>query len=186
MTNMTGPNKAAATATTNDKMTGPTGLNLLRILISSYFIAVSLSLVKGTDLTALAVLMLPGNLGIFAANTMVFILAYIVLMGMWMRPAVWALASYVLASSLYATTLTASPEIMSDLWRDIALVAGLLLSCISTSGRKNGHNGRGDDDHTMRARAVAGLRDGSTQRRALDMPQEARRDAAEIENIFAV
>ena len=186
MTNMTGHHKTDATVSTTNNDMGLAGLNLLRVLISSYFIAVALSLVKGTDLTALAVLLLPGNLGIFAANTMVFILAYLVLMGMWLRPAVLLLATYVLASSIYATTLTTSPEIMSDLWRDITLIAGLMMSYINSSFRnRRGTPGRDDDNDHITPRRVAGLRETPSQRQNMSLQNDVRRDNAEIVNIFA-
>ena len=48
------------------------GQNLTRILIASYFLAVSLRLIDGTDSSVLTVWLLPGTISVFVGNAVVF------------------------------------------------------------------------------------------------------------------
>lgn len=121
-------------AATTPKMSH-SGLNLLRIVLSSYFIALSLGLIKGTDLTILAAIYMPKDVAQFMANTAVFLLAYLVLMGMWLRPAALILAGYVLACSGFTTMAAHNDQAMSDFWRDVALVAGLMMTYLQSGLR---------------------------------------------------
>lgn len=127
----------AAAAPTNQM--SASGFNLLRTVLASYFIGVSLGLINGTNVTALAHLVLPGHLAVFVANTAVFILAYLVLMGMWLRPAALLLAAWVLACSAYVTFDLGTSEAASDFWRDLALIAGLMMTYLQSSIRNSRH-----------------------------------------------
>lgn len=111
------------------------GLNLLRIVLSSYFIALSLGLIQGTNVTLLLRPYMAPDIADFAANTGIFLAAYFVLMGMWLRPAALILAGYFLASSAFATFLVHPPAQMGDFWRDTALVAGLMMTYLQTDSR---------------------------------------------------
>ncbi len=123
------------TAATKTQMSA-SGLNLLRFVLSSYFIGVALGLINGTNLTALAALILPTNAAAFAANTAVVVLAYFVLMGIWLRPAALLLAAFVIGNSGYVTFLHATPDAMSDFWRDVALMAGLMMTYLQSGSRE--------------------------------------------------
>ena len=122
------------TAATTTQMSA-SGLNLLRFALASYFIGVSLGLINGSNVTALAHLFLPHNLAEFGANTLVFILAFFVLMGVWLRPAALCLAGVVIVNSAYVTWMAGNPEAMSDFWRDVAMMAGLMMTYIQTGMR---------------------------------------------------
>ena len=117
------------------KMTA-SGLNMLRTVVASYFIALSLGLIQSTDVTALPALVMAHNQANFLANTAIFILAYLVLMGVWLRPAALLLAGYFLVSSGYAVTASQSAEAMSNFWRDLALIAGLMMTYLQTGLRE--------------------------------------------------
>lgn len=109
------------------KMTA-SGLSMLRSVVASYFIALSLGLIESTDVTALPALLIAQNQANFLANTAIFILAYMVLMGVWLRPAALILAGYFFLSSGYAVVVSQSPVAMSNFWRDLALVAALMMT----------------------------------------------------------
>ena len=123
-------------AAPDNRQMSASGLNLLRIVLSSYFIGTSLGLITGTNITVLAHLVMPSNLAEFIANTGVFILAYLVLMGVWLRPAALLLAGYVLASSGFATFVADGSATMSEFWRDVALMAGLMMTYLNNNARK--------------------------------------------------
>ena len=107
------------------------GLSMLRCVVASYFIALSLGLIESTDVTALPALVMAQNQANFLANTVVFILAYFVLMGVWLRPAALLLGGLFLASSGFAAISEASAAATSNFWRDLALIAGLLMTFLN-------------------------------------------------------
>lgn len=113
-----------------------TGLSLLRTVLASYFIALALGLIVSTDITLLPKLILGENQSNFIANTVVFILAYLVLMGIWLRPAALLLGGYFFVSSAYSTFPNMSPEAMSNFWRDIAILSGLMMTYFQAAQRE--------------------------------------------------
>ncbi len=169
------------------------GLNLLRIVLASYFIALSLGLIEGTNTTLILHHAASPKIADFAANTSVFLLAYLVLMGMWLRPAALLLGTFVLAASAYATFVYHPPQLMSDFWRDIALVSGLMMTYLQTSSRGTRRRAmlrrlprarKVQPGVTVTPRRVAPLsaRKDSTQRPVITFPAN---DAPDVVNIFA-
>jgi uncharacterized membrane protein YphA (DoxX/SURF4 family) len=63
------------------------GQNLLRILIASYFLAVALQIIPGTDLTIMTNMIAPAQTSEALAAMIVFGLSYLVMIGVWMRGA---------------------------------------------------------------------------------------------------
>lgn len=108
------------------------GLAALRIVLSSYFIALSLGLISGTDITAIAKLGMYENFATFVMNLTLFICAYFVLMGIYVRGATLVLTAILLSNSAFATFLHEPAMMMSDFWRDVALSAGLLMAYLQS------------------------------------------------------
>lgn len=104
------------------------GQNLVRILISSYFIAVALGLINGTDGSVLAAYFLPEAYASFAGSAIVFALAYMVLVGIWLRPAALLLALVLFWSSYIVNFGPEGPLKVGDFWRDLALVGALMMT----------------------------------------------------------
>jgi uncharacterized membrane protein YphA (DoxX/SURF4 family) len=100
----------------------------LRILIASYFIAVALQIIPGTDLAALFSPVLPAPYdGAFAAGV-VFILSFMVMMGVATRVAALIIALMTFFASYLAMVALGVEEELGAFWRDIALIAALLLT----------------------------------------------------------
>lgn len=112
-----------------------TGQNLLRIVIASYFIAVGLHLIPGTDVAPLLAQVLPPAAAEFAAEAAVFSLGFLVLVGYFVRPAALVLGVMtIMASYLEMLTLGAGAEV-GAFWRDLVLVAALMLTYAESSPR---------------------------------------------------
>jgi uncharacterized membrane protein YphA (DoxX/SURF4 family) len=111
-----------------DEKLNQNGQNLVRILISSYFIAVALGLIEGTDGSVLMALFLPPDLAGFAGSALVFALAYLVLMGVWMRPAALLLGMVLFWSSYIINFGPQGPLEVGDFWRDLALIGALMMT----------------------------------------------------------
>ena len=108
-----------------------TGQNLVRILIASYFLAVAIGLIPGTGITALSAQILPADQAAIAGNGVLFALAYLVLIGAWLRISALLLATLVFWSS-YVAHMGVNLEAY---WRDMALVGALILTYTQTQPR---------------------------------------------------
>jgi uncharacterized membrane protein YphA (DoxX/SURF4 family) len=118
-----------------------TAQNLLRIVIASYFLAVGLNLIPGTNLTILAEQVLPAHVAEPLAAMMVFALAFLVMIGLYMRPAALVLGLMTLfASYLQMIELGVADE-LGTFWRDLVLIAALMLTYAENAPR----------DHRMRS-----------------------------------
>lgn len=112
-----------------------TAQNLLRIVIASYFLAVGLNLIPGTDLTILAGQVLPAHVAEPLSAMVVFALAFLVMIGLYMRPAALVLGLMTLfASYLRIIELGVSHE-LGTFWRDLVLIAALMLTYAENAPR---------------------------------------------------
>lgn len=111
----------------------PTAQNLCRILIASYFMAISLNLIGGTDGHAITLWLIPEGHVATASAVAIFCLSFLVMIGVWLRPAALLLALLVFWSS-YITLLSSGKELSVDgFWRDLALIGALFLTYAQTS-----------------------------------------------------
>ncbi len=110
---------------------GSTGQALVRIVISSYFIAGAVGLIDGVSLAPLFAQALPeaahpvaGVLGM----AVMLILSGLILTGHWLRPAALLLAMALFWSSYLEMVALGVEGALGQFWRDLALVAALLLT----------------------------------------------------------
>lgn len=99
----------------------------LRILIASYFLAVALRIIPGTDFTGLFALVAPAHFAPLLAVVTVFSLAYMVMIGCLTRLSALLLA----LMTFFAAFLSYISPMGGDLgafWRDIAMVSALMLT----------------------------------------------------------
>ena len=112
-----------------------TAQNLLRIVIASYFLAVGLNLIPGTNLTILAEQVLPAHVAEPLSAMLVFALAFLVMIGLYMRPAALVLGLMTLfASYLQMIELGVADE-LGTFWRDLVLIAALMLTYAENAPR---------------------------------------------------
>lgn len=112
-----------------------TAQNLLRIVIASYFLAVALNLIPGTSLTILAGQVLPIQVAEPLSAMVVFALAFLVMIGLYMRPAALVLGLMTLfASYLHMIELGVADE-LGTFWRDLVLIAALMLTYAENAPR---------------------------------------------------
>lgn len=124
----------SATYATPDNL-NQSGQNLVRILIASYFVAVSLGMIGGTDGSTLAQQILPEPFATYLGKTVVFTLAYLVMMGIWLRPAALLLAITTFWSSYIANFGPDGPLAIGDFWRDLALIGALFMTYAQSGPR---------------------------------------------------
>lgn len=113
----------------------PSAQNLSRILIASYLMAIALGLVGGTTGSVIWEMFLPEDTANIVATVSMFGLAFMVMIGVWLRPAALLLAIVMFWSS-YITLI--SPDATTNVdsfWRDLALIGALFLTYAQSSRR---------------------------------------------------
>ena len=162
-----------------------TAQNLLRIVIASYFLAVALNLIAGTSLTSLASQVLPAHVAEPLSAMVVFALAFLVMIGLYMRPAALVLGLMTLfASYLQMIELSVLDE-LGTFWRDLVLISALMLTYAENAPRDYRMRSairrkvtprrvaRGDHPHSARPEAV-------TQPEAAKMPATTAEAAPQV------
>lgn len=110
------------------------GQNLVRIVIASYFLAVSLGLIPGTVAWPLTAPFLPEPYADLAGKAVIFTTAYLVLVGAWLRVSALLLATVLFWSS-YIQNI--GSDNLEGFWRDLALIGALILTYTQTLPRAN-------------------------------------------------
>jgi uncharacterized membrane protein YphA (DoxX/SURF4 family) len=108
------------------------GQNLVRIVIASYFVAVSLGFIPGTAALPLTEPFLPEPYAEAASTAIVFATAYLVLIGAWLRFSALLLATVLFWSSYIENAGAGNLE---GFWRDLALIGALILTYTQTLPR---------------------------------------------------
>ena len=104
-----------------------TGHSVVRLLIVSYFVALALGVIEGTDVSVLVSAMLPQALAGFVASGVVLALSVSILVGWHRRTSALVLALALFWSSYVA--MMGSPDAqLGAFWRDLALIGALVLS----------------------------------------------------------
>ena len=99
--------------------------HITRILILSYFLALAGGLINGAQFSRIAAPFLPASLATYVTSAVVVVLSAMVLIGYFRRPAALVLALFLFWAS-YITMLATGD--LTGFWRDLALMAGLLMS----------------------------------------------------------
>ena len=166
------------------------GVNILRIVTGTYFMALALDLIKGFDPTALFRPVM-GATGAEATGAILLLaLSIWFMLGAALRIAALSLALFVLFSSFVSNFVAGPVENLSAFWYDLTLACGVLLSYLTLDPRELrrasvlGHHARIrriDEHRAVRPRRV------TPEAKASDKPESRRpRPATEDEiNIFA-
>ncbi|WP_306154615.1 hypothetical protein [Roseovarius sp. MMSF_3281] len=112
----------------NQRWINHTGLNLIRIVIGSYFMALSLNLIDGVDHRAIFLSMIDPQKANLLGTVLLFGCAVAFMAGVELRLSSLMLAMFVLCSSVIDNLLHFHPGDISHFWRDLALTGGILLS----------------------------------------------------------
>lgn len=100
---------------------------LTRVLILAYFVVLACGLVDGAEISRLTAPFLPEPVAGIAAGAAVVTLSAFVLFGIWQRASALSLALMLFCAS-YLTILSGHGADLGAFWRDIALIAALVMS----------------------------------------------------------
>lgn len=120
----------------DERWLNQTGLNLIRIVIGSYFAAVSLDLVTGVDQNALFSPVIPALAADVIGSTLLFLTSVAFMTGFQLRSTALVLALFVFCSSLVQNFLLAPVEDISAFWRDVTLVCAIILTYSNMNRRE--------------------------------------------------
>ena len=110
------------------------GHSAIRLLIVSYFMALALGLIQGTDLAVLAVPFMPPLVAKIVSGLGVLGLSAMILFGFHRRMAALLLAIVLFWCSYLASVSPAGIEDIGSFWRDLALIGALLLTYADAEG----------------------------------------------------
>ena len=168
------------------------GQNLIRVIIASYFIGVSLGLISGTDATPLAAMFLEPETATLVGSATIFIFGYLVMTGIWLRFAAMMLALIMFWSSYMANIVGTSATGVGAFWLDMTLIGALMLTYVRTNDRDSAGTAmirrkskvrRLGAHSIITPRRVAAL--GSTNVTRLPTVESRQVNKEEIQNIFA-
>ncbi|MFB9149761.1 hypothetical protein [Roseovarius ramblicola] len=112
------------------------GVNLLRVVTGTFFMAVALDLVDGFDTAVLFRPLLDPEISEAAGEIGLLALAIWFMIGAALRLAALSLALFVLASSFTANFIAAPAEDLSAFWYDLTLCCGVLLSYLTLDEKR--------------------------------------------------
>jgi len=112
------------------------GHSAIRLLIVSYFMALALGIIKGTDLAVLAAPFMPEVFAKIVSGLGVLGLSSMILFGFHRRLAALLLAIILFWCSYLASVSPAGLEDIGSFWRDLALIGALLLTYAEAEGDK--------------------------------------------------
>ncbi len=105
-----------------------TGLNLIRIVIGSYFMAISLGLITGISPPALFLSFTTPQVADLIGTVLLFAITAAFMLGLYLRLTSLMLAIFVLSSSVVQNLVVPDAALIEPFWRDLTLVCGVLLS----------------------------------------------------------
>lgn len=108
-----------------------TGLNLIRIVIGSYFMAIALDLIKGIDPSILFLSLTAPTTADLLGTMLLFVITAAFMIGVFLRLTSLTLALFVLTTSLIQNLVMPGlpeGENIGAFWRDLTLVCAILLS----------------------------------------------------------
>ncbi|MBE0452471.1 hypothetical protein [Roseovarius autotrophicus] len=111
------------------------GINLLRIVTGTFFMAIALDLIDGFDPAALFRPVLGTPTGEVIGAVSLLALAIWFMLGVSLRLGALSLALFVLSSSFIANFVAVPTENLSAFWYDLTLTCGVLLSYLTLDAR---------------------------------------------------
>ncbi len=144
-----------AAARTSQKFAS--GHSAVRLLIVSYFMALAIGVIPGTDVTVLAEPFMPWVAARILSGVVVFGLASLILVGIHRRAAALLLAIVIFWASYVTMLSSEGAQVLGGFWRDLALIGALILTYAETEHAtendatavlRNSPSGAPDNDQT--------------------------------------
>ena len=109
---------------------------LMRVLIASYLMAASVGIAPGPDLVPIFRQFMPDTWATMAGTAVLFLLAYAMMAGIWLRITILALAIVHVGSSFMDNFIFAVSPDVGVMWQDIVVLCALMQSLIHLTNRE--------------------------------------------------
>lgn len=109
---------------------------LLRILIASYLMAVSAGIAPGPDLVPILAQFMPSTWATPFGTAVLFLLAYAMMAGIWLRLSILLLAISLVGTSFMENFIFAQTPDLGAMWRDMVVLCALLQSLTQLTNRE--------------------------------------------------
>lgn len=111
------------------------GLNMIRVVIGSYFMAIALGLISGVAPPALFLSITDPGTADLVGTVVLFSVTAAFMLGLYLRLTSLMLAIFIFASSVTQNLVLAETALVEPFWRDLTMVCAVLLSysCLKRS-----------------------------------------------------
>ncbi len=109
---------------------------LMRVLVASYLMAASVGIAPGPDLVPIFAQFMPLTWATMAGTAMLFLLAYAMMAGIWLRITILALAIIHVGSSFMENFIFAQSPDLGTMWQDVVVLCALMQSLIHLTNRE--------------------------------------------------
>ncbi len=109
---------------------------LMRVLVASYLMAASVGIAPGPDLVPIFHQFMPLPWATMSGTAMLFLLAYAMMAGIWLRITILALAIILVGSSFMENFIFADAPDLGTMWQDVVVLCALMQSLIHLTNRE--------------------------------------------------
>lgn len=110
--------------------------SLMRILVASYLMAASVGIAPGPDLVPIFEQFMPRSAATVLGTAVLFLLAYAMMAGMWLRITILMLAIILVGSSYMENFIFAEAPDVGEMWQDVVVLCALMQSLIHLTNRQ--------------------------------------------------
>ena len=179
-------------STENRALLRPLAFVLVRMLLTSYFVALSVDLIAFPPGKAFVAEIMPANLAAPAYTMFLFGTALLILLDQHTRAATLLLSIFILSAAFHAYVLPEQGKDFAAFWKELTLVAALILCYAETDPRHRRRNGLIRFSRRIRPRRIV-IQAAPMPRRQRELPNPSARlfsgkadiDDALEENLFA-
>lgn len=157
------------TAAANKLSTTTTGHTVVRLLITSYFIAAAIGVISATDVSVMAAPFLPDLHARVLMAVITVGLSTLILVGIQRRAAALLLALILFWSSYISILSIDAAQPISSFWRDLALIGALLMTYADRE------NARANDAAALAARFARGSQNSLASEQVAFAPKQRSR-----------
>jgi len=110
--------------------------SLMRILVASYLMAASVGIAPGPDLVPIFEQFMPRSAATVLGTAVLFLLAYAMMAGMWLRITILCLAIILVGSSYMENFIFSEAPDVGTMWQDVVVLCALMQSLIHLTNRQ--------------------------------------------------
>ncbi|MCW9042789.1 MAG: hypothetical protein OQK05_05540 [Pseudopelagicola sp.] len=108
----------------------------MRILVASYLMAASVGIAPGPDLVPILEQFMPRTSATVLGTAVLFLLAYAMMAGMWLRITILLLAIILVGTSYMENFILAATPDLGTMWQEVVVLCALMQNLIHLTNRQ--------------------------------------------------